>query len=139
MKTAEQARAIPASRKVLCVVYGAIAVAALILTWVNAGPYLHSVTDFVVTVWRDAKVNEGSQFVAAEMCGLALTSVVLMVTEGRRYGVRFVWAYVVGRLVIAISVAFPLFLLARELKIGTTEDRPRLAESTRFCLRLSRQ
>jgi hypothetical protein len=47
MTTADQASSIPTSRKVLCVVYGVIAVAALIGTWSHIGPYLHSFTDFV--------------------------------------------------------------------------------------------
>ena len=125
MATAGHVSTIPTSRKVVCVVYGAIAVTALILTWANAAPYIHSLTGFVVTIWQDAKVNEASQFVAAEMDMLAVSSVVLMVIEGRRYGVRFVWAYVAVGYIIAISMAFPLFLIARELKIGTSEDGPR--------------
>jgi hypothetical protein len=37
--------------------------------------------------------------------------------------VRFVWAYIVGGLTIAISVTFPLFLIARELRIGRDTTR----------------
>ena len=48
-----------------------------------------------------------------------------MVIEARKHGIRFVWAYIAGGLLIAISVTFPLFLIARELKLGAT-DTPRL-------------
>ena len=44
-----------------------------------------------------------------------------MVVEARKHGVRFVWAYIAGALTIAISVTFPLFLIARELRVGRTE------------------
>jgi hypothetical protein len=44
-----------------------------------------------------------------------------MVIEARKHGVRFVWTYIVGGLAIAISVTFPLFLIARELRVGRTE------------------
>lgn len=44
-----------------------------------------------------------------------------MVIEARKHGVRFVWAYIVGGALIAISVTFPLFLLARELRLATTD------------------
>ena len=44
-----------------------------------------------------------------------------MVIEARKHGVRFVWAYIVGEALIAISVTFPLFLLARELRLATTD------------------
>ena len=47
--------------------------------------------------------------------------VILMVIEARRLGVKYVWAYIVGGFVIAISVAFPLFLLARELRLEKSD------------------
>ena len=43
-----------------------------------------------------------------------------MVIEARKHGVRFVWAYILGGLAIAISVTFPLFLIAREVRVGRT-------------------
>ena len=44
-----------------------------------------------------------------------------MVIEARKYGVRFVWAYILVGMYIDISVAFPLFLIARELRMGTSQ------------------
>jgi Terpene cyclase DEP1 len=115
----------PTSRKVLCAVYGAIAVAALIATWSNGGPYVHSGTDFLVTVWRDTKVTPASRFMTADVLMLALAAYILMVVEARRCNVRFVWAYIVGAFFVAVSVMFPLFLIARELRMGASEG-PRL-------------
>lgn len=43
------------------------------------------------------------------------------VIEARRVGVRFEWAYILGGFLIAISVAFPLFLLARELRLEKSD------------------
>jgi hypothetical protein len=118
--------ALPTSSKVLCGVYAAIAAFSLVATWGNIGPYLHSPHDFLVTLWQDTAVNGASRFVTADMILLALSSAILMVIEGRRHGVRFVWAYIVGGYFIAISVAFPLFLIARELRIGAADGpRPR--------------
>ena len=45
--------------------------------------------------------------------------------EARKHGIKFVWLYVLGGWVIAISVTFPLFLIARELRMGASEA-PRL-------------
>jgi hypothetical protein len=45
-----------------------------------------------------------------------------MVVEARKHGVKFVWLYILGGFAIAISVAFPLFLIAREMRIGRTEE-----------------
>jgi hypothetical protein len=41
-----------------------------------------------------------------------------VLVEARRVGVRFVWVYVVLSLAIAISVTFPPFLIARDLKLA---------------------
>jgi hypothetical protein len=122
---ADQASSIPTSRKVLCVVYGVIAVAALIGTWSQGGPYIHSATDFFINFWRDAKVTPASRFVTVDVVMLFLAAAILMVTEARKHNVRFVWAYIVGSFFVAASVAFPLFLIARELRMGASEE-PRL-------------
>lgn len=128
MTTADQSyqtTSIPASRKVLCVIYGAIAIAALIATWSQIGPYLHSPADFLVTFWRDVKANSASRFIAADALMLALSATILMVIEARKHNVGFVWLYVLGSFFIAVSVMFPLFLIARELRIAGSE-MPRL-------------
>ena len=41
-----------------------------------------------------------------------------MIIEARRIGIRFVWLYVVLGLTVAISVTFPLFLIARERRLA---------------------
>ncbi|OBK44713.1 hypothetical protein A5657_04060 [Mycobacterium kubicae] len=111
----------PRSRKALCICYGAIAVAALIGTWSQGGPYLHDVSDFLVTFWRDTKVNSASRLVAVDALMLSTSVAILTVIEGRRYGVRWVWLYIAG-FFVAVSVAFPLFLIARELRIADSES-----------------
>lgn len=123
MTTADQAgeaSSIPMSRKVLCVVYGAIAFAALIATWTLAGPYLHSPVDIFVTFWRDTQVNSASKYITADALLVGLSAAILMVIEARKHNVRFVWAYLVGAFFVGISVAFPLFLIARELRMGAS-------------------
>ncbi|OBG23229.1 DUF2834 domain-containing protein [Mycobacterium sp. 852002-51057_SCH5723018] len=115
----------PTSRKVLCVIYGVIAVAALIACWSQTVAYVHSPTDFFVNFWRDAKVTAASRNITADALMLGIAVVILMVIEARKHKVRFVWAYVAACYFIAISVAFPLFLIARELRLGASEP-PRL-------------
>ena len=46
----------------------------------------------------------------------------LMVLEARRLGIRFVWLYIVLGLLIAISMTYPLFLIARELRLKERGD-----------------
>lgn len=121
---ADQESSIPTSRKVLCVIYGAIAVAALIATWSQIGPYLHSPADFFVTFWHDAKGNSASRVITVEALMLSASVAILTIIEGRKYHVRWVWLYIAGFLV-AVSAAFPLFLIARELRMGGSET-PRI-------------
>ena len=45
----------------------------------------------------------------------------MMVIEARRVGVKFVWAYIIGAFAIAISAVFPLFLIARELRLEKSD------------------
>ena len=79
----------------------------------------------VVDFWRDTRVNPASQSITVDIALFFLAAAVFMVIEARRHGIRFVWAYIAGGLLIAISVTFPLFLIARELKLGAA-DTPRL-------------
>ena len=44
-----------------------------------------------------------------------------MVAEARKHSIRFVWLYVLLAFVTAISVTFPLFLIARELRIAKVD------------------
>ena len=120
MQVTDQAQSMPTSRKVLCAVYAAIAVAALIATWSQAGPYSHSVSAFFVSFWSDTKVTPASRFITADILLFGLAASILMVSEARRHNVRFVWAYV-GGVLVAISASFPLFLLARELRMNKAE------------------
>jgi hypothetical protein len=114
------------SRKVLCAVYALIAVAALIATWSQTVAYLHgSPADFFVNFWHDAKVTASARNITADILMFGLSASVLMVIEARKHGVRFVWLYILGGFFIAVSVTFPLFLIAREMRIGAS-DPPRL-------------
>jgi hypothetical protein len=126
MTTAAQgdhASSIPTSRKVLCVIYGAIAAAALIATWC---PNLAYTSDqFMSDFMNDLKITPASRSYTGDLLLLALAAVVFMVIEARKLGIKFVWLYVVGGFATAMGFRFPLFLIARELGMGTF-DAPRL-------------
>jgi hypothetical protein len=122
---AAQASSIPTSRKLLCVVYGAIAVAALIATWSQNLAYADKPAQSLLNFWNDSKVTPASRSLTSDLLLLSLAAMILMVIEARKHGVKFVWLYIAGGFAIAISVAFPLFLIARELRMGKS-DAPRL-------------
>jgi Terpene cyclase DEP1 len=120
-----RASSLPASRKVLCVVYGVIAVAALIATWSQNLAYMGKPARFLLDFLNDSKVTPASRSLTADILLFFLAATILMVLEARKHGVKFVWLYIAGGFAIAISVTFPLFLIARELRMGAS-DAPRL-------------
>ncbi len=108
------------SRKLLCAVYAAIALVALVATWSQNILFLSSGGSFF-GFWEATKANPASRSVTVDIALLLLAVAILMVIEARRLGVRFVWAYILGGFLIAISVTFPLFLLARELRLEKSD------------------
>jgi hypothetical protein len=56
------------------------------------------------------------RFVAAsfvnDLWGLGIAGTIFMVVEGRRLRIRHIWIYLLISPTLAISVAFPLFLIA---------------------------
>jgi hypothetical protein len=122
----------PVDRKILCGVYGLVALVALVLTWVNGGPYIHSAFGILTDFWRDTRATSASRFISADCLMLCVSVAILTVSEGRKYNVRFVWAYIAASFV-AVSVAIPLFLIARERRAGTS-GRPNLGKADTIAL-----
>jgi hypothetical protein len=108
--------------KLICATYASIAIVALPATWINniafmTQPENASMTDFV----RAAYANAAAASLSNDLFLLAAAACIFMVVEGRRVGVRYVWIYLLLSPLIAISVTFPLFLLARHLKISAEQ------------------
>jgi len=112
---------LPTSSKALCAGYGVISIAALIATWSQNAAYFDDPGRFLLNFVNDSKVTAASRSITVDIVLFFLSASILMVVEARKHGVRFVWAYILGGLAIAISVTFPLFLIAREIRIGRTE------------------
>lgn len=106
------------SRNLLCWIYGAIAVAALLLTWRNGAPYAHSPAAFLFDFWRDTKANNATRFITVDILLWAVAASVWMVVEAGRHQIPWVWAYILGCFLVAASVFYPLFLIARERRIN---------------------
>lgn len=111
--------------KVRCGVYAVIAVAALVATWSQNLAYQGS--DFLSRFLPDTTVTPASRSITADILMLFLSAAVLMVIEGRKHNVRFLWAYILGGFLTAISFTFPLFLIARERRLAAEGvESPRL-------------
>jgi len=121
MTTTEPATALPTSSKVLCAVYAVIAAVALMATWSQNAAYFDDPGGFLLDFLNDSKVTPASRSLSADIVLFFLSAGILMVIEARKHGVKYVWAYIAGGFAIAISVTFPLFLIARELRIGRSQ------------------
>ena len=127
--TGSSVASLPASSKVLCGCYAAIALVALVATWSQNIAYL-GVPGTLFAFFQDLTVTPASRSFSADLMLVFLAAAILMAVEARKHSIRFVWWYIIAGLVIAISVTFPLFLIARELKIaGTSPSELRSADA----------
>jgi hypothetical protein len=115
------------SQKLLCAFYALVAAAALYATWSQniqlMSPGMGPLDPYVVFV-EQMKVNPASRSIAVDIGFFLLAAAAFMVIEARRLGVRFVWLYIVLGFVIAISVTFPIFMIAREMRIAANPNAP---------------
>jgi hypothetical protein len=105
--------------KILCWTYGLISLAALIATWSQNIRFFtrshdNGGWDFLTACYA----NPAAGSITNDILLLTLAAWVFMVVESRRLGVRHVWAYILGCLLVASSVAVPLFLLARQRRLA---------------------
>ncbi len=117
--------------KLLCGIYLVLAIAAVVFAFGNTLAYMLSDGNAGLTGFFAAGyVNYATSSLTNDLLIVALAATVLMIAEGRRLGVRYLWAYVAAGFVIAISVSFPLFLIARHLKLAErnmmTDNQTRL-------------
>lgn len=109
------------TRQLLCTFYALVAIGALVTTWSQNIAHFMSGRGFPLEYVQDVTVTAASRSFAVDLGFLLLAAVALMVAEARRVGVRFVWLYVILSFAVAISVTFPLFLIAREMRLAKAE------------------
>jgi hypothetical protein len=111
------------ARSRLSFFYGVIAVLALCATWHQNLHYLgggaSGFVDANVRFWKDTFAVPAGASITLDLLLFGLAVIAWMVLESRRLGIRLVWLYVLLGFVIAISVTFPLFLIARERRLAT--------------------
>ena len=101
--------------KVLCAAYGVLGLVALVWTQIVLVDYLRNGEGGLLD---NLTVNGAATFATIDLLAVALVGIIFMVAEGRRLGMRFIWLYVLLSLAVAISVALPLFLIARQFRLA---------------------
>ena len=101
----------------LCIAYGVIAAGALVATWVhNIRHFLQDDSGGFWGFFTDTYANPAAASFANDLGFICVAAFVFFWVEGRRLGLPHLWAYF-ALTAVAISVAFPLFLLARERRL----------------------
>jgi hypothetical protein len=115
----------PRSRLLLCWIYAAIALVALVGTWHQNLSYFNPGEGWLIgfglatgRFWLETLATPASTSITVDLGLLLLPLFMLMVIESRRLGIRFVWIYIALGILVAISVTFPLFLIARERRLA---------------------
>lgn len=111
-------------RSTLAWVYGLVAVLALIGTWGNNFHYLSSglsPLDVNILFWKETLANPASRSITVDIFFLSIPVTIWMMMEARRLQMRGIWFYLVGSLLIAVSMTVPLFMALRERKLAATQ------------------
>src|SRR5512141_1550862 len=112
---------IPRSR--LAFVYGLLAFLALLATWHQNLRFFSSDAaaggSAFVAFWKATFANPAAASITLDIGLFLFAAAIWMVLEARRLGMPYVWLYIVGGFLIAISVTFPLFMLMRERRLAT--------------------
>ena len=109
--------------RILCGVYAGAALIALVLTQIALVRHINGYDgNWLNGFLKDSVVNPAAAFGVIDLLSVALVALVFVVVEGRRLGMRRLWVYVVVACVIAISVAFPAFLVMRQVKLAEARE-----------------
>ena len=107
------------SEKTLCIVYAIIAVVALLATQVNNIAFFLQPQNGGMIGYRNALyANPAVASFTNDLLLYALAGCIFMAVEARRLRIRYVWVYILLSFLIAVSVMFPLFLIARQYEIS---------------------
>jgi len=117
--------------KTLCWIYALIAFGALVATWSQNIRFFGEEDNGGLGGFIDGMYeNAAAASISNDLLFMLLAAFVLMFVEARRLGMRHLWLYFAGSFLIAVSVMFPLFLLARELKLGEQDAEAQEAPAT---------
>ena len=109
-------------------IYLGIATLALVACWrQNLAFVSNAATNPLsgfIQFWPALLANPATTSITIAIFLFGLAAVMWMVIEARNLGIRYVWLYVILGFVIAISVTFPLFLVARERRLEQLGGAP---------------
>jgi uncharacterized protein DUF2834 len=113
--------------KTLCIVYAVIALVALAATWINNIAFFNQPQNGGALGFYSALyANPATASFTNDLLLYAISGCIFMAVEARRLGIRHVWIYILLSLLIAVSVMFPIFLIARQYEISRQNSQESL-------------
>lgn len=101
-----------------CAAYALIALVALVGTASQLPQYLPlGLVQGNVQFWSDTLANPASRFITIDVLVVFLVVWPWMIGEARRWRMGGLPAYFLGSILVAFSVALPLFMLHREIAL----------------------
>ena len=105
--------------KIECLAYAAIATVALVGTqWALVVGIQTAQGSLMKQMWADLTANPTVVITSIDLLMVFLAAFMFIIIEGRRLAVRWWGLYAFLCLAIAVSVGFPLFLIARRLRMA---------------------
>lgn len=97
--------------------YFLLCVLGTLLPWSQFGPWLGSNGLNFPLLVEEAFSGRIAAFAWLDVLVSGIVVLVFVVVEGRRVGVRHLWAPFVAMFVVGVSLSLPLFLLQRQLRL----------------------
>lgn len=97
--------------------YLILCVVGIILPWSQFGPWLMNNGLDVRLLFNEAFSSQISAFAWFDVLVSAAVVLLFVVVEGRRIGVRHLWAPFLAMCTVGVSLALPLFLLLRQIRM----------------------
>lgn len=98
--------------------YITLSIAGLVTAWVFNGIAVMNGEDYGAA-WTGSAVD---MVLTTDLSIVAIASVVFMITESRRLGMKRVWLYILLSGFTAMAFTFPLFLAMRERALARVES-----------------
>lgn len=92
----------------------------LITAWIFNGIASVNGADYLVA-WFGSPVD---WVLSLDILIVAIAGSAFIILEGRKLGMRYIWAYILGSGVTAFAFTFPLFLAMREKALAKKKSGP---------------
>jgi hypothetical protein len=110
------------NKKVLIISYSVLAILSIVLCWTQNFSYVSfGPIDSWFEFFNDAWVNAASRSLTIDLVSICITFSIFVIITGKKYGIKYAWLYIPLAFLVAVSAAFPLFLIHLELKKINTE------------------